>query len=188
MTGVVRCCPLEHAPGVPQPAELGGVARCYGLVLCMASTRAPMRLASAAISSSGSARMPRSELLLLVGHPGWEWGDVPVDVSVSGLAAEAHQGVPEQGVVPGEEGDGIVVGPYEVAWVVGVAGERPRRARSWWRAGCWSQPRPTMPRPPGRAARRWRSRPAGTGASRRESGVRPGSRLVWLPSMPRRPV
>ena len=22
MTGIVRCCPLEHAPGVPQPARL----------------------------------------------------------------------------------------------------------------------------------------------------------------------
>ena len=131
-----------------------------------------MRLARLARSSSGNASTPRSqekagELLVLVGDAEWQRRNVIVDVSVSGLAAQAHdveplggqlladrlphpvdqalqgevlldcevggdllsvrsgsdQGVTEQGVVAGKEGHGVVVGPHEVAWVVGMAGE-----------------------------------------------------------------
>jgi hypothetical protein len=37
--------------------------------------------------------------------------------------ARCDQGVAEQGVVSGEEGDGMVVGLHQVVGMVGVAGE-----------------------------------------------------------------
>jgi len=107
------------------------------------------------------------ELLVLVGNSGRERGDMPVDMPVPRLAAQAHdvqplsgklpaerltdlihealqvevllysevtgdllamgsggdQSVTNQRVVPGEERNRVVIGPDEVAWVVGVAGK-----------------------------------------------------------------
>lgn len=54
-------------------------------------------------------------------------GEILLDGEVGGdllpVRSGGDQGVAEQGVVSGEEGHGIVVGPHEVAWVDGMAGE-----------------------------------------------------------------
>jgi hypothetical protein len=95
LTGVVRCCPLEHAPGVPQPAELCRVAKVlllgalHGLD---ASADTSGECGHLVIGKCEDAPIPGkgAELLLLVRHPGREWSDVPVDVPVPGLAAQTQ--------------------------------------------------------------------------------------------------
>jgi hypothetical protein len=151
--GVVRCCQVGCGPDVaPRSVRL--------LHLFDASAEASGEIRHVIIRQRKDAAVPGEggELLLLVGNAWRQRRDVPVDVPVSGLAAQAqdveplggqlladrfshpvdqalqgeilldtevggdllpvgsrcHQRVPEQRVVPGEERNGVVVGPHKV--------------------------------------------------------------------------
>jgi hypothetical protein len=92
--------------------------------------------------------------------------EILLDCEVAGdLLSGGDQGVPEQGVVAGEERHGMVVGPHEVTWVVGMAGEcLADKARPFASApliGCVVD----------RLAPRWRPRSGVNGLGRRLSMV-----------------
>lgn len=70
----------------------------------------------------------------------WSEGRTVYDLLAMG--SRGDQGVAEQRVVPGEEGNRVVIGPDDVAWVVGVAGkglaDKQNLSRGWHPAVSWN--------------------------------------------------